>query len=182
MVVGKIQKYINQINKLIIGDIMAKRAYYLTHKEPASMDPNSKELARVILQRMGLTPRKKGSTDKMYRVLLELYERTKLSNKEKKPELAVLTVEEMGEFADITRQTMYDYIKRWIDFDLIIKTTYIYEGNVIVGYKLNGNTLENVFEKAQVQVNNNLERTIKYVKELQMTIKKEKISETMKKK
>ncbi len=161
---------------------MAKRAIYLTHKEPTSVDPDSTELAKVIMARMGLTPRKKGSTDKMYRVLIELYERMKIANKEKKPELAVLTVEDMGNFAGITRQTMYDYIKRWLDLDLIAKTTYIYEGNVIVGYKLNGATLENAFEKAKVQVQNNLDMTLKYVKELQNSIKKEKISETMKKK
>ena len=126
---------------------MAKRAYHLTNSEPSSVSPDSKELSNVIITRMGLTPRKAGSTDKMYRVLVELYEKMKLSNKEKKPELAVLTVEEMGNVAGITRQTMYDYIKRWIDYDLIVKTTYIFEGKVIIGYKLNGATLENAFEK-----------------------------------
>jgi hypothetical protein len=161
---------------------MARRAYYLTNKEPSSVNPDSKEMANVIIHRMGLAPRKKGSTDMMYRVLIELYERMKLSNREKKPELAVLTVEEMGNVAGITRQTMYDYIKRWIDLDLITKTTYIYEGKVIIGYKLNGPTLENAFEKAAVQIKNNIDLTLKYVKELQNSIKKEKISETMKQK
>ena len=104
---------------------MARRAFYLTNTEPSSMNPDSKELATVIINRMGLSPRKVGSTDQMYRVLIELYERTKLSNKEKKPELAVLTVEEMGNVAGITRQTMYDYIKRWIDLDLVVTTSYI---------------------------------------------------------
>ncbi|MBT3720398.1 hypothetical protein HN789_01130 [archaeon] len=161
---------------------MAKRAYHLTNSEPSSVSPDSKELSNVIITRMGLTPRKAGSTDKMYRVLVELYEKMKLSNKEKKPELAVLTVEEMGNVAGITRQTMYDYIKRWIDYDLIVKTTYIFEGKVIIGYKLNGATLENAFEKAAVKVKNHLDLTIKFVKELQNTLKKEKISETMKQK
>jgi len=161
---------------------MAKRAYYLTNHEPSSVNPNSTELANVIISRMGLSPRKKGSTELKYRVLIELYERMKLSNKEKKPELAVLTVEEMGNVAGITRQTMYDYIKRWLDLDLIAKTTYIYEGKVIIGYKLNGATLENAFDKAAVKVKNNMDLTIKYVKELQNTLKKEKISETMKQK
>jgi len=160
--------------------IMARRAFYLTNTEPSSMNPDSKELATVIINRMGLSPRKVGSTDQMYRVLIELYERTKLSNIEKKPELAVLTVEEMGNVAGITRQTMYDYIKRWIDLDLVVKTSYIYEGKVIIGYKLNGVTVENAFEKAAVKVKNNLELTLKYAKELQNSIKKEKISETMK--
>ena len=64
---------------------MAKRAYHLTHSEPNSVNPDSKELSNVIITRMGLSPRKIGSTDKMYRVLIELYERIKLANKEKKP-------------------------------------------------------------------------------------------------
>jgi hypothetical protein len=161
---------------------MAKRAYHLTHAEPSSMNPDSKELATVIINRMGLSPRKVGSTDQMYRVLIELYERMKLSNKEKKPELAVLTVEEIGNVAGITRQTMYDYIKRWIDLDLIVKTTYIFEGKVIIGYKLNGTTVENAFDKASVKVKNHLDLTLKLVKELQNTVKKEKISDTMKRK
>ena len=63
---------------------MARRAYYLTNSEPGSMNPESKELANIIISRMGLTPRKLGSTDQMYKVLVELYERTKLSAKEKK--------------------------------------------------------------------------------------------------
>lgn len=161
---------------------MAKRAYYLTWQEPSSINPDSKELANVIIIRLGLSPRKKGSTEKMYRVLIELYERAKLAQKEKKPELAVLTVEDMGNVAGISRQTMYEYIKRWIDYDLIEKTSYIYEGKVIIGYKLNGITLENAFEKTMVKIKNNLEQTMKYVSELQNTIKKEKISETMAKK
>ena len=88
----------------------------------------------------------------------------------------------MGNVAGITRQTMYDYIKRWIDLDLIVKTSYIFESKVIIGYKLNGATLENAFDKAAVKVKNNLELTLKYVRELQNSIKKEKISETMKQK
>lgn len=161
---------------------MARRAYYLTNAEPATINPDSKELSEVIISRMGLNPRKKGSTEEMYKVLIELYERMKLSAKEKKPELAVLTVEELGNYAGITRQTMYEYLKRWTDFDLIAKTTYIYEGKVIIGYKLNGVTLENAFEKAAVKIRNNLDFTLKLVKDLQNTIKKEKISETMKQK
>ena len=161
---------------------MARRAYYLTNKEPGSVNPDSKELANIIIERMGLSPRKTGSTDQMYRVMVELYERMKLSQKEKKPELAVLTVEEMGNHANITRQTMYEYIKRWLDLELIAKTTYIYENKVIVGYKLNGVTLENAFEKATVRIRNHLDQTLKHVRDLQNTIKREKISETMKQK
>lgn len=162
------------------GDYMAKRRILLTNVDPSSLNPDSSELSRVIINRIGLMPRKTGSTKQIYRVLIELYERTKLANKEKKPELSVLTVEEMGNFAGITRQTMYDYLKRWIDLDLIAKTTYIYQGKVIIGYKLNGNTLENAFEKAAQRINNHVEITLKYVRELQKTLKNEKLSETMK--
>jgi hypothetical protein len=180
--VGKIQKYLNLQGFSRHGENMAKRAYYLTNAEPGSVNPDSKELAEIIISRMGLSPRKKGSTDQMYKVMIELYERMKLSAKEKKPELAVLTVEEMGNHAGISRQTMYDYIKRWLDLDLISKTTYIYENKVIVGYKLNGVTLENAFEKSTVRIKNNLEQSLRLVRDLQNTIKKEKISETMKQK
>ena len=159
---------------------MAKRRILLTSIDPSSLNPDSAELGKVIVNRIGLMPRKTGSTEQIYRVLIELYERTKLANKEKKPELAVLTVEEMGNFAGITRQTMYDYLKRWIDLDLITKTTYIYQGKVIIGYKLNGNTLENAFEKAAQRINNHVEITLKYVRELQKTLKNEKLSDTMK--
>ena len=60
---------------------MARRAFYLTEKDPSSMNPDSKELATVVINRMGLSPRKTGSTDQMYRVFIELYERMKLSAK-----------------------------------------------------------------------------------------------------
>lgn len=159
---------------------MAKRNYILSNIEPSSLNPDSIEFAKVIVNRIGLMPRKKNSTENMYKTLIELYERTKQANKEKKPELAVMTVEEMGNCAGITRQTMYDYLKRWTDLDLISKTSYIYEGKVIIGYKLNGNTLEQGFEKAAVKLKNHLELTLKYVKELQKSLKNEKLSESMK--
>jgi len=154
----------------------------LTNTEPSSMNPKAEELANVVIDRMGLNPRKKGSTDKMYRTLVELYERTKKAAQSKKPEEAVMTVEEMGAFAGITRQTMYDYLKRWTALDLIVKTSYIYEGKVIIGYKLNGLNLENAFEKSFVKIKNHMEATQKYVKELQKTIKNEKLSQKMKQK
>jgi len=161
---------------------MAKRVFMLSQVEPASMAPDSAELAEVIVGRIGLMPRKKGSTKEMYKTLIELYERTKQANRDKKPELAVMTVEEMGNYAGITRQTMYDYLRRWVDLDIISKTSYIYEGNVIIGYKLNGNTLEQAFMKAAARVKSNLETTLRYVKDLQNALKKEKISESMRNK
>lgn len=151
----------------------------LQSHEP-SMNPTSEELAKVVMCRIGLEPRKQGSTDKMFRTLLELYERAKVAYREKKPEKSVMTVEEMGYFAGITRQTMYDYLRRWLDLNLIVKTSYIKDNKVIIGYKLNGNTLEQAFERAFVQVKNNMDTTLKYAQELQKLVKNEKISETQK--
>jgi hypothetical protein len=144
------------------------------------MNPTSEELARVVISRIGLEPRKTGSTDKMYRTFLELYERAKQAHREKKPESAVMTVEEMGAFAGITRQTMYDYLRRWLELNMIVKTSYIVDNRVVIGYKLNGSTLEASFEKAKQQINNNLELTLKYIVELQKRVKNEKISQTQK--
>lgn len=143
---------------------------------PSSMNPDSKELANVIISRIGLIPRKKGSTEDMYKILLDLYERTKRASQEKKLELAVMTVEDMGNLAGITRQTMYEYLDRWTTLDLIVKTSYIWEGKVVIGYKLNGNTLEAAFERVLLKIKNHTEITQKYIKELQKTIKNEKLS------
>lgn len=130
----------------------------------------------MIMHRMGLMPRKEGSTDKMHNVLAELYEKMKAAQREKHPEASVMTVEEMGLHAGVTRQTMYDYLKRWLDLDLVIKTSYINAGKAVIGYKLNGSTLESAFEKAMQKINNHLETSMKYVRELQKLIKNEKIA------
>ncbi len=157
------------MNKIILTDI-----------EPG-INPSSDELANVVVTRLGLMPRKKGSTEKMNMVLVELYERAKKAYREKKPTEAVMTVEEMALLAGITRQTMYDYLKRWLAIDFIAKTSFIgRENKVVVGYKLNGNTLENAFEKAKAKINSNLDFTLKYILELQKTVKNEKISHGMK--
>ena len=142
----------------------------------ASMNPTSEELAKVILYRVGLMPRKKGATEKMFHTFLELYERAKSSYRDKKPEKAVMTVEEMGLFAGITRQTMYDYLGRWLELGLIQKASYIKDDKVVIGYKLAGNTLESAFEKAMQKINGHMDITVKYVAELQKLIKNEKIS------
>ena len=154
---------------------MKGEKFILAHTE-VGMHPTADDYARAITARLGLLPRKKGATEKMANILMQLYERTKQAQKLKKPELAVVTVEELGAFAGISRQTMYEYLGRWIDLNLIAKTSYIHNSQVVVGYKLNGNTLEGAYEKAQVAVINHLELTGKYVKELQKTIKNEKIS------
>jgi hypothetical protein len=152
----------------------------LTNSEP-NINANSEELAKIIIDRVGLMPRKKGSTEHMYRVLLELYERSKLAGKEKSPTSSIMTVEEMATFASITRQTMYDYLKRWLMIDFIIKTSYIDKNDkVVIGYRLNGPTLENAFEKARARINNNLDFTQKYITELQRIIKNEKLSKKIK--
>jgi hypothetical protein len=151
----------------------------LQNQEPG-MNPTADELARIIMARIGLEPRKKGSTDKMYRTLVELYERSKVAHRDKKPEASVMTVEEMGMFAGISRQTMYDYLGRWLDLNLVSKASYIKDNKVIIGYKLNGATLEASFEKAMIEVRNNMELTLRYVKELQKLIKNEKISAAQK--
>ncbi|MBN2566544.1 hypothetical protein JXB02_00490 [Candidatus Woesearchaeota archaeon] len=149
----------------------------LTDIEPG-MGPDSTELANVIIARIGLSPRKKGSTEEMWRPLVELYERAKRAYREKKPSLGVMTVEEMGIAAGISRQTMYEYLRRWLDLGLIVKTSYIgIDEKVVIGYRLNGATLEAAFEKAAQAVRDNLETTQKYVKEIQKTLKNEKISQ-----
>jgi DNA-binding transcriptional regulator GbsR (MarR family) len=155
---------------------MATPQYILRHIEP-TLNPTSDELAGVIVHRMGLMPRKKGSTERMHRILIELYEKAKGASKEKKPTMALMTVEEMGLHAGISRQTMYDYIKRWHELDMITKTSYIgADQKVVVGYKLNGSTLESAFEKARTRIHNNLDITAKYMGELQKVLKNEKIS------
>ncbi|MBI5002776.1 hypothetical protein HZC31_05290 [Candidatus Woesearchaeota archaeon] len=155
---------------------MATPQFILRHAEP-TMNPSSDELANTIIHRMGLMPRKKGSTEKMHRVLLELYEKAKVASRDKTPTAAIMTVEEMALHAGISRQTMYDYIKRWVDTEFITKTSYIgSDQKVVVGYKLNGPTLESAFEKTRTRVHNNLDLTAKYVQELQRIVKNEKIS------
>jgi len=160
---------------------MVKQKIILTNAEP-ELNARSDELAMVIIQRLGLMPRKKGSTEKMNQVLIELYERAKEATRVHRPAKAIMTVEEMGSFAGITRQTMYDYLKRWLELDFIIKTSYIDQDNrVVIGYKLNGNTLEQGFDKARTRINNNLDLTAKYLRELQRTLKNEKISSSAQK-
>ena len=153
------------------------------YDEEPGINANSEELAKVIVKRLGLEPRKKGSTEHMHEVLLELYERSKESAQKKNPTIAIMTVEEMAIKARISRQTMYEYLGRWTSIDLIIKATYIDKDNkVVIGYKLNGNTLESAFTKIKAKINTNLMMTEKYITELQKTIKNEKISMTQRRK
>jgi len=139
-------------------------------------DAETEEMAKVLLARFGLLPRKKDGAAKMHALLLELYERKKQANKEKKPESAVMPVEEMGIFAGIKRQTMYDYLHRWLTLGILKKTSFVADGKVVIGYELNGNNLEGAFRKAESTIKNHLEDSFKLLGELQNKIKKEKIS------
>ena len=104
-------------------------------KHAESIDNTPEEIAKTILTRFGLVPRKKDGTAKFHKLLLELYERKKQANREKRPEIAVMPVEEMGIFSGIKRQTMYDYLKRWLDLQILKKTSFVSNGKVIIGYE-----------------------------------------------
>lgn len=147
----------------------------LEHSE-ALPDASTEEIARTLLARFGLLPRKKDGSAQMHKLLLELYERKKQANREKKPELAVMPVEHMGVFAGIKRQTMYEYLHRWLDLDILKKTSFVANGKVVIGYELNGANLEGAFRKAETRIKNHLEESFKLIEKLQNEIKKEKIS------
>ena len=136
---------------------------------------SSEELAKIILARLGLLPRKRDALAKFHQLLIELYERKKLANRDRKPEAAVMTVEEMGLFAGIKRQTMYDYLGRWLYLNILKKTSFVSDGKIITGYELNGNTLEAAFHKAEYVVQNHLATTFEIVKTFQNEVKKEKL-------
>jgi len=151
----------------------------LSNAEPG-INADSLEMANVVVERLGLMPRKKGSTDRMNKVLIELYERAKEGRKD--PTKSIMTVEDMAYFAGITRQTMYDYLKRWLELEMILKTSYItQEHKVVIGYKLSGGNLEQAFEKARSRISNHMDYTLKYIRELQKTVKNEKIAASQKK-
>lgn len=148
----------------------------LENTEPGEQ-PSPEEIAKTLLARFGLLPRKKGSNAAMHKLLLELYERKKQANREKKPELAVIPVELMGQVAGIKRQTMYDYLHRWLDLSILKKTSFVSDGKVIIGYELNGTSLESAFRKAESTVKNHLETSFKLVEQLQNEIKREKLKQ-----
>ena len=153
----------------------------LTGAEPP-VGSNSDLLATTIISRIGLMPRKKGSTESINKTFIEFYERAKKATTAKDPKLGVLTVEEMAIFAKITRQTMYEYLQRWLDLNFIQKVSYIDTSNkVIIGYKLNGSTLEEAFERARKKIVDNLDKTQSLITELQKMLKNEKIAASMKK-
>lgn len=139
------------------------------------VDNNAQELSKVLLARFGLLPRKKDGSAQLHALLLELYERKKQANREKRPEEAVMPVEEMALHANIKRQTMYDHLKRWLDLSILKKTSFVSGGKVVIGYELNGTNLENAFRKAESTIKGHLDQSFRIVEKLQQEIKKEKM-------
>jgi len=151
----------------------------LSNVEP-EFNADSDSLAKVISTRLGLLPRKKGANNNMHKILLELYERMKNSTREKMPENSIMTVEEMATLVNITKQTMYEYLDRWLTIEIIIKVSFVgRDSKIIRGYRLNGSTLEDAFTKVKAIINNNIKETEKYIIELQKQLKNEKIRNTI---
>ena len=153
---------------------------FLFYDIDLNLNPTAEDYAKTISARLGIIPKKKGATESMHKLLIELYERRKVSNQEKKPEIAIMTVEEMAMFAGIKRQTMYDYLNRWLRINLIKKSSYIKNGKIIRGYMLNGTTLEDAYNKVINEVNLFFEKTKKMIVEFQKKLKNEKISKSLK--
>lgn len=134
-----------------------------------------RELTRCILDRFGLLPRKSGAKIRVEDLILEMYEKKKRAYKEKNPNLAIMTVEEMAAFAGISRQTMYDYLYRFLQLSILKKTSYIFNQKLVVGYELSSNNLETSFSRAIETINGELSTSIELIKKLQNEIKKEKL-------
>jgi hypothetical protein len=146
----------------------------LEHRElPDQAVPE--DIAKTLLARFGLLPRKKDGNAQMHKLILELSERKKAANRDKKPELAVMPVEEMGTFAGIKRQTMYEYLHRWLDLNILKKTSFVNNGKVVIGYELNGTNLEGAFRKAESTIKTHLDDTFRLIEHLQNEVKKEKL-------
>ncbi len=147
--------------------------FLLANAEPISQEVE--ELSKVLIARFGLSPRKKDGNAQLHKLLLELSERKKASNREKKPELAVMPVEEMALHSGIKRQTMYDYLHRWLDLQILKKTSFVSGGKVVIGYELNGSNLEGAFRKAEGTLKAHLDASFRIIEQLQNEVKKEKL-------
>ena len=145
----------------------------LTNAE--ALRDDSGELARVLLARFGLMPRKRDGSAELHKLLLVLYERKKEANRERRPESAVIPVEEMALHAGIKRQTMYDYLRRFLDLNILKKTSFVSDGKVIIGYELNGTNLESAFRKAESTLKAHVDESFRVIERLQNEIKKEKL-------
>ena len=152
---------------------MRKIEFLLDNVEPITNE--TEELAKVLIARFGLAPRKKDGNAQFHKLILNLYERKKQANREKKPEIAVIPVEEMALYAGIKRQTMYDHLKRWLDLQILKKTSFVSGGKVIIGYELNGTNLEGAFRKAEATIKAHMDTTFRLIEKLQNEIKKEKL-------
>jgi hypothetical protein len=136
---------------------------------------DSKVLMECVLDRFGLLPRKAGAKVRIEALILELYERKKRAYKEKNPNLAIMTVEEMAIFSQISRQTMYDYLDRFLQLSILKKTSVILDKKLTCGYELSSNNLETSFAKALETINEQLSTSMDLIKKLQNEIKKEKL-------
>lgn len=168
-------------------DLPERIKYWLFHPMPMKFqldhheigpDATSEDVAKTVLARFGLLPRKKDAQATMHTLLLELSERKKASNREKRPELAVMSVEDMGVFASIARQTMYEYLGRWLDLAILRKTSFVNNGKVVIGYELNGPTIEAAFKKAEQTISNHVQETLEVVRRLQQEVKREKLKKS----
>src|SRR3972149_5845124 len=147
--------------------------FLLGNAEPVNHEVE--ELAKVLIARFGLAPRKKDGSAQLHKLLLQLYERKKEANREKRPEAAVMPVEEMALHAGIKRQTMYDYLRRWLDLQILKKTSFVSNGKVVIGYELNGTNLEGAFRKAEATLKAHMDSSFRMIEHLQNEIKKEKL-------
>jgi hypothetical protein len=153
---------------------LTKMKIQLEHSELPEQ-PAPEDIAKTLLSRFGLLPRKKDGNAQMHKLLIELSERKKSANRDKKPELAVMPVEEMGSFAGIKRQTMYEYLHRWLELNVLKKTSFVSNSRVVIGYELNGTNLEAAFRKAESTIKTHLEDSFKLIELLQNEIKREKL-------
>lgn len=136
---------------------------------------NTEELCRVLLARFGLLPRKKNADAQLHRLMLELYERKKQASREKRPELSVMPVEDMAVYASIKRQTMYEHLARFLQFGILKKTSFVSGGRVVIGYELNGQSLEAAFRKAESAISSHVEKSFKLIETLQNELRREKL-------
>jgi hypothetical protein len=70
---------------------------------------------------------------------------------------------------------MYEYLHRWLDLNILKKTSFVNEGKVVIGYELNGTNLEGAFRKAESTIKTHLEDSFKLIETLQNEIKREKL-------
>lgn len=165
-----------------VGTMPEEDKLVLSTKQ-AEVGMSAEELAHVIVERLGLVPRKKNATEHTYKLLLELYERQKQSVQMKDPALAIMTVEEMAMYTKISRQTMYEYLGRWLHTGMLQKVSFLDDKRkLVVGYRLCGSTLEDAFGHMRTLLHKHVELTGQYIVDLQKRIKNEKISASMKRK